>query len=520
MLTDRAEGLMRLSRVTKYILVSAGCLVTSCMTVHSGDPASALQAAVLPASIMLLAHLACGPSWHSWARTHFSHPVQTAVWVTSADSLISALSLLAVRTWIPDAAAIPMGPFLLIAATALLASNRFLPAVLSKLIFGRRRQPRILVLGPEDSAAILHRQIHVARAVGLEIVQGHNISEDQNRGLRLFDPDNSPEPDTAEQRTPIHSRIYHPDSPHAVDRVIFVRQDDDYETLERQQEIQRCCDAAGLPLTVYTNVRSTSHQSVTSNPVSCPGVPRVRHEPLQNPINLTIKRILDVAISLPFVVFVLPPLCVVVRMAHRSQSPGPLFYRQTRCGKNGTTFAILKFRTMHVPEPGQTDIEDNPTPRIFELGSILRDSRLDEIPQFVNVLLGSMSIVGPRAHHIQDREKFSSIVPQYPMRMQAKPGITGPAQYKEYRGVFPRNSVDSRVACDLDYIDHWSVQTDLILMVKTGRLISDSLFNAGLRRFGRQPAATPALNSSTVEHPVLAPVKNGQAPDRDMDQAA
>jgi lipopolysaccharide/colanic/teichoic acid biosynthesis glycosyltransferase len=119
-----------------------------------------------------------------------------------------------------------------------------------------------------------------------------------------------------------------------------------------------------------------------------------------------------------------------------------------------------------------------------------------------------MSIVGPRAHHIQDRAKFSSIVPYYPMRMQAKPGITGPAQYREYRGVFPRNSVTSRVACDLEYISQWSIQADIALMLMTSRVIGESLFRAAVGKLDHQLTTAAGV---TLAHPILSAESDSKA---------
>ena len=499
MLTDRAEGLMRFSRVTKYAAVAACCLATAGITAASRNAASAFQTALLPTTAIFLALLACGPSWYSWSRTYFQKPIQTAVRVTVQETLLVGISLLAVQRMMPSvtAATIPLEPCLLAVTITLLLLNRSLPTAVSALLFRNTARPRVLVLGPAGAAHLIKRQLEAAKAVGFDVVESHDITDTQD-SLRLFNPEETTNTET--QPALIHSRIHQPDSPTAVDRVVFVRKDDGESTLKLQREIHRRCDAAGLPLTVYTEEQSTSHHPVAAIPTNAPEISQAPQEPLQNPANQAIKRCMDILISVPFVLFVLPPLCVMIRVIQWAQSPGPLFFRQERCGQNGSTFHIFKFRTMHVPEAGQTDIEDNPAPRIFELGAILRESRLDEIPQFINVLLGSMSIVGPRAHHIQDRAKFSSIVPHYPMRMQAKPGITGPAQYKEYRGVFPRDNVASRVACDLKYISQWSIQTDVILMLKTGRVIGESLFRAALRKLGR-PVSNPA--EATLAHPIL-----------------
>ena len=103
-----------------------------------------------------------------------------------------------------------------------------------------------------------------------------------------------------------------------------------------------------------------------------------------------IKRAMDIALAIPIVILVLPGLCLLVKAAQLLQSRGPLFYFQKRCGRFGQEFTILKFRTMNQPPVGQTDIETDPGKRIYPLGSFLRRSKLDEIPQFVNVLFGTI----------------------------------------------------------------------------------------------------------------------------------
>ena len=506
MLTDRVQGLMRFSRLTKYTAVAACCLATAVITAAAGNAASAFQTALLPTTAIFLALLACGPSWYSWSRTYFQKPIQTVIRVTVQEILLVGISLLAVQRMMPSVTAgtIPLGPCLLAVTLTLLLLNRSLPTAISALLFRNTERPRVMVVGLAGAANLIKRQLEAARAVGLDIVESHEITDVQD-SLRLFNPEETT--NTEMQLAPIHSRIYQPDSRNAVDRVVFVRSGDGEATLKLQREIHRRCDAAGLPLTIYTEESEKLRAPVTPIPANAPEISHATQEPLQNPANQAIKRFIDILISVPFLFFVLPPLCVLVRVIHWAQSPGPLFYRQVRCGQNGSTFRIFKFRTMHVPDAGQTDIEDNPTPRIFQLGALLRDSRLDEIPQFINVLLGSMSIVGPRAHHIEDRAKFSSLVTHYPMRMQAKPGITGPAQYKEYRGVFPRNSVASRVACDLEYISQWSIQSDVILMLMTSRVIGESLFRAAISKIDSQLTVAAG---ATLSHPVLNPESNSQ----------
>lgn len=509
MLSDRAEGLMRLSRTVKYVLTAATALLTAVLSGRGDGLEAVVSGMTLPATILFLALTAWGPAWHNWGRTYFHQPVQTTLRITFMDTIIAALSLTGVRLWPSVAVGIPLGLCLLTSATALMMLNRFLPAIMSFLLYRARRPTRVLVLGPPQSMELLQRQVAMGKAIGLQFVDGTAVPN-QTVGLRLFDPGSEISTDVPSV-APIYSRVQQPESPHAVDRVVFVRQDSQSCTFDQEQEIRRRCEAAGLPLTIYVeNHSATLGHSLSRETPSSEPFP-ASQEPLQNPMNQAMKRCVDVLISIPFVLFVLPPLCALVWLVHRAQSPGPLFYRQKRCGLNGATFQIFKFRTMHVPAPGQTDLEDNPKPRIFELGAVLRDSRLDEIPQFLNVLLGSMSIVGPRAHHGQDRDRFSRIVPPYPLRMQVKPGITGPAQYKEYSGVFASHDVGSRVASDLTYIDRWTLESDLLLMLKTSRVIAESLSRNLTGRLRGEPAvAPPPMATISLEQPVLAPLNTAE----------
>lgn len=199
---------------------------------------------------------------------------------------------------------------------------------------------------------------------------------------------------------------------------------------------------------------------------------RMENSRLATPGGMFLKRVIDICIALPVVVLILPPLAILVRLGQWRQSPGPLFFRQVRCGRNRKEFTILKFRTMNLPDEEGTD----PGTRIFPVGRFLRHTKLDEIPQFVNVLLGTMSIVGPRPHHFQDCKNFEQAVEDYVYRTIAKPGITGLAQYTEYRGDFEWNCIESRVQQDLIYIQKWSLWLDFGLILSTaGAIVRNSL---------------------------------------------
>ncbi|HLZ86912.1 MAG TPA: sugar transferase, partial [Puia sp.] len=149
---------------------------------------------------------------------------------------------------------------------------------------------------------------------------------------------------------------------------------------------------------------------------------------------LLAKRIFDITLSIFVLVFVFSWLFPILYMLIRLDSRGPVFFVQKRVGFLGRSFPCLKFRTMHVNAEANTKQATDNDPRITRMGRFLRNSNLDEIPQFLNVLAGHMSIVGPRPHMYKDCASFSSVVDSYKFRNLMKPGITGLSQVKGYRG--------------------------------------------------------------------------------------
>jgi putative colanic acid biosynthesis UDP-glucose lipid carrier transferase len=198
-------------------------------------------------------------------------------------------------------------------------------------------------------------------------------------------------------------------------------------------------------------------------------------EPLEEPLNRAVKRLFDVAVSLPVVVLVFPGLMLVVWLMQRWQAPGPLFYVRPRSGERRVQFSMLKFRSMYVAaaddkaERRQAQAED---PRIYPLGRFLRRHSLDEFPQFWNVLKGDMSIVGPRPVMPLLDEEFERQVRAYRSKHWVKPGITGLAQSEGFRGeIKTQEQLQERIRLDLYYIAHWSVWLDVQITLKTARQI-------------------------------------------------
>jgi len=192
-------------------------------------------------------------------------------------------------------------------------------------------------------------------------------------------------------------------------------------------------------------------------------------EPLEDPANRAVKRSFDLAASTFGILFVLPPAVLLTAALQRIHSPGPLFFRQTRSGRNGEPFEVLKFRTMRVAEDEEFVQATAGDARIFPGGDFLRRASIDELPQLINVFRGEMSIVGPRPHPLPLDRRLAAENPNYRLRNLAKPGITGLAQCRGWRGETRHPlQLRNRVRLDLFYIQHWSVGFDLRIIAATG----------------------------------------------------
>jgi Undecaprenyl-phosphate glucose phosphotransferase len=185
------------------------------------------------------------------------------------------------------------------------------------------------------------------------------------------------------------------------------------------------------------------------------------------------KRLIDIALSLTAILLLLP-LLILVAAAIKLDSSGPIIFRQWRNGFNGRPFRILKFRTMHVMEDGPVIKQaEKIDPRVTRVGRILRRTSADELPQLFNVLLGHMSLVGPRPHAMAHDSIYSAQIADYAFRHHVKPGLTGWAQVNGNRGETPRlQDMERRIKCDLWYINHRSLILDLKIILRTCLLVA------------------------------------------------
>lgn len=191
-------------------------------------------------------------------------------------------------------------------------------------------------------------------------------------------------------------------------------------------------------------------------------------EPLMNIENRMLKRTFDIAFSAVFLCTLFPIIFVIVAIITKITMPGPIFFKQKRTGMDGKDFYCYKFRSMKVNKDADTVQATKNDPRKTKWGNIMRKTNIDELPQFFNVLIGNMSIVGPRPHMVKQTDDYSKIIDKYMVRHFVKPGITGWSQVTGFRGETKELSqMEGRVEGDIWYIEHWTFWLDLYIMYKT-----------------------------------------------------
>ena len=236
----------------------------------------------------------------------------------------------------------------------------------------------------------------------------------------------------------------------------------DYDKLA---DVVDVCEKFG----VHTKFIPDYTSLVPSNPYTedVLGLPviNIRYVPLNNALNAFVKRVMDIVGSLLGIVISSPVMLVCIA-AIKLTSPGPIIFKQERIGLHNKPFKMYKFRSMEVQrssdeEQGWTTKND---PRVTKVGRFIRKTSIDELPQLFNILLGDMSLVGPRPERPQFVEKFKEEIPRYMIKHQVRPGLTGWAQVNGYRG---DTSIRKRIEYDLYYIENWSASLDIKIMFMT-----------------------------------------------------
>lgn len=346
--------------------------------------------------------------------------------------------------------------FIVCAGGLLLAANLRLPGLLARLFF-REQRLRTVIVAPGAEARLLQRWLAPRHYLGIDAVGYVTPAAEPGPA----DPDCL---GTAAELPRLIGEL-------TVDQVVCGQAE---QAGPGGAAIRRAVEQARGRLRSFVNLQSLfgAHAgAIEHNDHFAFGAAVM--EPLENPMNRLLKRALDIAIALPVVVFVLPPLTLAVAIGQRLQSPGPVFYGQLRSGLNRRRFFIHKFRTMHAAgEAARARQATADDARVFPFGRFLRRTSLDEMPQFLNVLLGSMSVSGPRPHLPEHDEQFAKLVDAYYRRHFVKPGITGLAQSKGFRGeVLESSHLTDRVRYDMIYVATWTFGLDIGILLRTARQV-------------------------------------------------
>lgn len=223
------------------------------------------------------------------------------------------------------------------------------------------------------------------------------------------------------------------------------------------------CDKAGTRVSIipYFNDYIPVHPSIYN--IGESRMIDVRAIPLDNVLNAFLKRLLDIIGSLLLIILTCP-IMLIVAIGVKISTRSTVFFKQKRIGKDKRVFTMLKFRSMRENSSEQTGWSKDEDDRKTKFGSFIRKFSLDELPQFFNVLVGDMSLIGPRPEVPFYVEKFKEEIPLYLVRQQVRPGITGWAQVNGLRG---DTSIEERIKYDIWYIENWTMGLDLMIMFKT-----------------------------------------------------
>ena len=349
-----------------------------------------------------------------------------------------------------------LGTFLVWSWLGLAVAHTRLPRFLARIVFQRGYRLPTLFIGRVNSFARLNDWIANKEPLGIDPV-----------GLLSDDAD----ADAAGATLPLLGRVAE------LSRVLAERPIGQVILLElpatdaEARAVIDICQEQGCRLLIHNNLAERYTHPLVPTIEDGRHFYTLQEEPLEDPLNRVVKRAFDVVLALPVVLLVLPPLGVMVWLMQRWQAPGPLLHVRERLGQGGRAFRMLKFRSMRVgpddavAEARQASLADA---RVFTFGKFLRRRSLDEFPQFWNVLVGDMSIVGPRPYMPRLDEEFRRQTRGYRTRHLVKPGITGLAQSLGYRGEILENEMlHRRVYWDVYYITHWSVWLDLQITWRT-----------------------------------------------------
>jgi len=352
-----------------------------------------------------------------------------------------------------------LGSYFVLCTGMLLLVNRALPRFLSRTFFNSANAMPTLFIGSIKSLERLRGWMASKQALGMQPI---GFLTDEGAPPDLNDP-------------PFLGGLA--DLANAIEKngVVQVVALEIPQTAAAGRQMLEICQSKGCRLLIYSNLGDMLQHPLTAITEGGNQFFSLQQEPLEDPFNRIVKRLVDIAIALPVVFVLLPPLICWVLLMQRLQAPGCLFFVRNRTGHGQRQFAMFKFRSMYDTatnpkiEAQQARTADD---RVYPFGRFLRKTSLDEIPQFINVLKGDMSVVGPRPHLIAHDVEFDRLMKGYRTRFFVKPGITGLAQSKGFRGeITDHELLLKRVKLDLTYVAEWSIWLDLVIIAKTARQV-------------------------------------------------
>lgn len=455
MLKNRQEGLTTLHAIWVTIIISSLFLAYSrAVQAHEWLPRLGQTDLKIYFLAIIGGTLISLRSYQRWASKLASLTWSQAIHLTKQQMVRLSLVLLAFvfayDTQAQGVTRLYLGVFLGIAAAALLLCNRFLPEAICGVVFKTNTMPTLLI-GSRRSVTRLHHWIESKSNLGVDIL-GYLSDDDamatgESCPVRFLG--------TVSQLDRIMRRQF-------VGQIILLQ---NYLDRAQTEQVISVAQKVGCRLHVFNNwAEEFSHPIVVDHEGDYTFF-TLEDEPLENPVNRFAKRLFDLMIAVPVVAFVIPPLTLLVWYFQKRQAPGPIFYTQPRSGMTRRPFSALKFRTMALST--SQDAKGGPD-RVYAFGRLLRRTGLDALPQFINVLLGDMSVAGPCPHLLKHDDEFSRVLKSYYTRHFVKPGITGLAQCRGFRGdVSDLSALERRVRYDIFYINNWSILLDLEILLRS-----------------------------------------------------
>ena len=237
---------------------------------------------------------------------------------------------------------------------------------------------------------------------------------------------------------------------------------------EEIELVSNFCDNHFIRLRLIFDWKGIGARKLVATKLDQTSIFKVALTPLDDPFNALVKRAFDIFLSLMVLLFVFSWFLPIVAIAIKISSKGPILFIQQRSGMNNAAFNCYKFRSMKQNLDADIRQATQNDPRITKIGKFLRNTSLDELPQFINVLKGEMSVVGPRPHMIKHTEEYSQLVGNFMNRHAVRPGITGLAQVKGYRGEIDDFSLlQNRIRLDRFYVNNWSLYFDVRILFQT-----------------------------------------------------